>query len=104
MMWCVFFNGSKRVSEIMQCDESLIEKGSSMTVYTSQYRKTLESIIEKMQNIGVRQEKKLLDDALVKVLKQYEKEGEWRKIHDTVLEVTGQRLCCGTLEPFMKSL
>lgn len=109
MKWCVYYNSGKRVSEIIKCNEERLDKtifAPSMSVQVSDDPEMLKR--NPFFNTPQKQkeeEQKLLNQEVIDLLKEYQREKRWLKLQQTVKEHTGQTLCCqGAIDAFMASI
>lgn len=99
-MWCLYFKDWKIASDILECDGSILETGSTLTVTVTEDRSALERMMKTFSKAG----KKLTVDVIEK-LKVMRDNDELLAMAKLIEETTGEKPCCkGQIEQFMKGL
>lgn len=100
MKWCVYFNGMQVASDIIECNESMLENGSSITVQVSEDREILERTVKLFQHSP----RKITPDVVAK-LKDLHAEKKWIEMQQLIGQYVEKPPCCtGAIEKFMQQI
>lgn len=99
-MWCIYFNGMQVASDIMECNESMLENGSPFTVQVSDDRSVLERTVKLFQHSP----RKITADVVAQLKELYEQK-KWLEMQTIIGKYVEKPPCCTpAIDRFMQGL
>lgn len=100
MKWCIYLKDNQVISDMFECEESMLENGSSITVQMSDDPEVLKRTMNFFATAKVR-----FTTEVIEQIRRHRTNNEWLKIAEIVHDKTGVSPCCqGAIEKMIAGI